>query len=128
MANGTSDPPCENDESRRRVWVNVPDGSELHLKVEGDARSATRVSIDGEDQGIVPHGEVSPGPWVLPLSSPHRYVCLVTLSFPDAGTATVKAWVRRPGGDTHPTPYCHDETGEAGQTAPTIEITALTRA
>ena len=100
-----------------KIWQKVPDGSQLVLSIasEGNIVAGARLVDDKGSEEQWPHEQLVPGPKRKRLRSPRRYSIRIRIAFSGAQTtATIKAKIVKPDGQTHGNPYNHTVQGVNG--------------
>lgn len=111
--------------SRIKIWNRVPDGSRLHVQVDGGTGTAggfftvSDGSTEEWDDAMLRTG------LARTLRTPKRYNVGLVLRFAGASTMTVKAHAEKPDGSHHGKDYEEPVTGEAGDVK-TVSIGAVT--
>jgi hypothetical protein len=109
-------------------WGNVPDGSTLVARVQGDEETfiATgTVFIDGNAARSFSTADLVGGV-TLPLRSPHRIVLEIDVILTAEGSVEVTGSVSDPAGEPFGSPFAGEVSGANGD-HDHIELTALTR-
>ena len=103
--------------SSLKIWIRVPDKTDLELWVESaDDKwvSGARLIDDQGNEQQWSDTDLHPGPATKRIRSPRSWTARVAVSFTGKATATIRARLVKQNGDVHGKPYAYKVSGNSG--------------